>query len=79
MEAATKNKSARHFYLDVFPDEPLPKDSPLWTLENVTLTPHVSGHTDQYLKRSFAIFDDNLIRYKENLPLVNMIDLKKGY
>ncbi|WP_439444188.1 D-2-hydroxyacid dehydrogenase [Listeria aquatica] len=79
LEEAIQANAVRHFYLDVFPEEPLPIESPLWEAENVTLTPHVSGHTDQYLKRSFQIFADNIIRFKKNEALVNLIDLKRGY
>ncbi len=79
LEEAILKKAIRHFYLDVFPEEPLPKESPLWEAENVTLTPHVSGHTDQYLKRSFPIFAENMIRFKKNESLVNEVDLKRGY
>jgi phosphoglycerate dehydrogenase-like enzyme len=43
-------------YLDVFEQEPLPKDSPLWALENVMLTPHSAGHSDGNVVRVDQIF-----------------------
>ena len=46
--------------LDVFEVEPLPADSALWSLENVLITPHSSGATDQYYNRLFPIFVSNL-------------------
>ena len=65
--------------LDVFPNEPLPADSPLWKLPNVILTPHISGNTVHYNERAMALFVENLQRYLNNLPLYNLIDLERGY
>lgn len=65
--------------LDVFEEEPLPPDSPLWTMDNVLLTPHASGATPQYNERAFAIFLDNLQRYQAGAELRNVIDKTKGY
>lgn len=49
--------------LDVFEVEPLPKTSPLWKLDNVLITPHSSGATDQYYNRLYPIFKKNLLHY----------------
>lgn len=49
--------------LDVFEVEPLPKTSPLWKLDNVLITPHSSGATDQYYNRLYPIFKKNLLNY----------------
>lgn len=46
--------------LDVFEEEPLPKESPLWQLDNCLITPHSSGMTDKYFERLFPIFKTNL-------------------
>jgi phosphoglycerate dehydrogenase-like enzyme len=65
--------------LDVFEREPLPADSPLWDMENVILTPHVSGGTEIYNKRASEIFADNLRRYLSRQPLRNVVDPTRGY
>ncbi|MFB6418791.1 D-2-hydroxyacid dehydrogenase [Bradyrhizobium tunisiense] len=65
--------------LDVFEREPLPADSPLWTLPNVIVTPHVAGWLSDYNARVFEIFSDNLQRFLEKKPLCNVVNLKRGY
>jgi phosphoglycerate dehydrogenase-like enzyme len=65
--------------LDVFETEPLPPDSPLWTLENVLITPHTAGLTPHYFARSAAQFAANLKRYLNGEPLTNLYDPSRGY
>jgi phosphoglycerate dehydrogenase-like enzyme len=65
--------------LDVFEEEPLPKTSPLWDMENVIVTGHYAGATPHYDERAMAIFLDNLRRYKAGEPLRNVVDKKLGY
>jgi phosphoglycerate dehydrogenase-like enzyme len=65
--------------LDVFPEEPLPPDSPLWKLPNVLLTPHVAGNTPHYDDRAVALFCENLHRYLSGLPLYNLVKPERGY
>lgn len=65
--------------LDVFPEEPLPPDHPLWKLPNVFITPHVAGNTPQYDTRAVALFAENLHRYLAGLPLYNLVDFERGY
>jgi phosphoglycerate dehydrogenase-like enzyme len=65
--------------LDVFEKEPLPADSPLWGMENVIITAHYAGATPNYHERAFAIFLDNLRRYKTGEPLRNVVDKDLGY
>jgi phosphoglycerate dehydrogenase-like enzyme len=65
--------------LDVFEQEPLPADSPLWDLENVILSPHISGGTEIYNQRAVDIFADNLRRYLAGEPLRNVVDPARGY
>ncbi len=65
--------------LDVFADEPLPDDSPLWKMENVVITAHYSGSTPHYTERAFEIFLDNLQRYRAGEPLRNLVDKQLGY
>ena len=65
--------------LDVFEQEPLPADSPLWQLPNVILSPHVSGFTPHYDERAMVLFAENLRRYVAGEPLLNVVDVKRGY
>lgn len=65
--------------LDVFSEEPLPPNSPLWKLPNVLLTPHIAGHSGHYNERAMAMFTENLSRYLSGLPLYNRFDPQKGY
>jgi D-2-hydroxyacid dehydrogenase (NADP+) len=65
--------------LDVFATEPLPSDSPLWTLPNVILSPHVSGTREDYVLAATRVFVDNLHRYLEGKRLVNVVDKTRGY
>jgi phosphoglycerate dehydrogenase-like enzyme len=65
--------------LDVFAREPLPADSPLWELENVILSPHVTGGIENYNEVATNIFCDNLRRYLAGEPLRNVVDPDRGY
>jgi phosphoglycerate dehydrogenase-like enzyme len=65
--------------LDVFEREPLPADSPLWAMENVILTPHVSGGWPGYLDAAVPLFCENLARYLRGAPLLNLVDRSRGY
>lgn len=65
--------------LDVFPDEPLPADSPLWEMNNVIVSPHVAGLSPRYVERAFELFKENLRRYIAGEKLLNKIDLEHGY
>lgn len=65
--------------LDVFPNEPLPNDSPLWSLPNVIITPHIAGYSRQYDQRAAQLFSENLTRYLAELPLFNRVNLERKY
>jgi phosphoglycerate dehydrogenase-like enzyme len=65
--------------LDVFAEEPLPSDHPLWAMPNVLITPHVGGFSPQYDERATALFSENLLRYLAGLMLYNIINIDKGY
>jgi phosphoglycerate dehydrogenase-like enzyme len=67
--------------LDVFEQEPLAVDSPLWEMENVIITPHTSGSTEHYDQRVIEnILIPNLKDYiSGNRPSVNLVDYSKGY
>ena len=65
--------------LDVYPEEPLPEDSPLWKMPNVILTPHIAGVSREYNNRAVDLFVENLERYLDKKQLLNLIDLQRGY
>lgn len=65
--------------LDVFEREPLPADSPLWSTENLLITPHTAGLTEKLWQRHYELFSDNLRRYLTGQPLRYVIDKHKGY
>jgi len=65
--------------LDVFPEEPLSDNSPLWKMSNVIVTPHISGNSPQYDQRAIRLFIQNLRRYLAGQPLLNQMDLNEGY
>ena len=68
--------------LDVFSEEPLPTDHPLWTLPNVVLTPHVSAVTRGFWRRETDLMVRNLGRYLDGAPLEeweNVVDKQAGY
>ncbi|MCP5096521.1 MAG: D-2-hydroxyacid dehydrogenase [Chloroflexi bacterium] len=65
--------------LDVFEEEPLSDRSPLWQMENVILTPHVSGFTPHYDDRATDVFAENLRRYLAGEPLLNLVNREIGY
>ncbi len=65
--------------LDVFEEEPLPINSPLWEMPNVIITPHSAGFDERRDEKSMNIFVENLIRYQQGRPLVNVVDKRAGY
>ena len=65
--------------LDVFEEEPLPADSPLWAMPNVVISPHVAGLTPHYLERVIELFGENLCRYLAEEPLLNRVQRERGY
>lgn len=65
--------------LDVTEEEPLPAHSPLYSMPNVILTPHISGLSISYDKRLTALFADNLQRYRNGQPLRNLYEPERGY
>jgi phosphoglycerate dehydrogenase-like enzyme len=61
--------------LDAFSTEPLPKQHPFWTMENVIITPHVGGLSDIYVEQALPIFEENLRRFLrgERETLINLV------
>ena len=65
--------------LDVFEEEPLPPESPLWEMENVIVTPHTAGASPNRYDRTVAFFCKNLERYLAGKSLINEVDKSLGY
>jgi phosphoglycerate dehydrogenase-like enzyme len=65
--------------LDVFETEPLPSDSPLWTMENVLVSPHMSGDFIGWRNTLVEVFADNFERWHTGRPLRNVVDKQLGY
>jgi phosphoglycerate dehydrogenase-like enzyme len=78
---ALAEKRIGHAVLDVFENEPLSENSPLWDMENVTVTPHLSGISLQYQERAIEIFCDNLNLYldQKQEAMINIIPYDRGY
>jgi phosphoglycerate dehydrogenase-like enzyme len=62
--------------LDVQDPEPLPPDSPLWEMPNVTISPHIGGQRPDYLYLATALFAKNLKLYVSGKKLFNVVDKK---
>jgi D-2-hydroxyacid dehydrogenase (NADP+) len=65
--------------LDVTATEPLPADSPLWELENLIVSPHVSAHSIQTMDLMWDIIRENIRHFIKGEPLVNTVDKRLGY
>lgn len=65
--------------LDVFDAEPLPPESPLWTMENVLISPHMSGDFVGWRNTLVEVFADNFRRWRAGEPLRNVVDKQLGY
>lgn len=76
---ALRERRIRGAALDVFDSEPLPAESPLWTLENVLLSPHSADLTTDSHDRAIALFRRNLERFRKGEPLENVVDKTAGY
>jgi len=79
LEHALRTKKIAAAALDVFEQEPLPQDSPLWEMENVLITPHTAGLTEKLWERQYAFFSENLRRFMNGQPLLAVVNKQKGY
>ena len=80
--ALVKAIDSRHLAgagLDVTNPEPLPKGHPLWNFENVIITPHMAGQSDNVNTRRMALIKENIGRFVRGEPLMNVVDKAKGY
>ena len=78
VHALTTNQ-IRGAALDVAPREPLPADSPLWSLPNVVMTPHTAGASQFRAQRNVDRFIRNLEHLVRDEPLEGIIDKRLGY
>jgi phosphoglycerate dehydrogenase-like enzyme len=76
---ALKSGHLRGAALDVFEQEPLLQDSPLWELPNIAITPHNSWISEMRNERRYQIIYENLKRYISGEKLMNVVDIKRGY
>jgi phosphoglycerate dehydrogenase-like enzyme len=65
--------------LDCFEEEPLPTESPLWCMENVIVSPHMSGDYEGHTEALADTFFENFDRYLRGDPLRNVVDKRQGY
>jgi glyoxylate/hydroxypyruvate reductase len=79
MIAALQSGQLSGAALDVFAQEPLPKDSPFWDLPNVLLSPHAASISDRENGRIIDLFCDNLRRYLDDKPLRNVLNTELLY
>jgi len=65
--------------LDVYEQEPLPADHPLWTMPGVLLTPHTAGYGPYLDERRYEVMSDNCRRFLSGLPLRNQVDKTRWF
>jgi phosphoglycerate dehydrogenase-like enzyme len=65
--------------LDVFNEEPLPADSPFWSLDNLLITPHTAAATERLWDRHYRLIAENLKRFLAGQPLLNQVNKAQGY
>ncbi|MEQ8603336.1 MAG: D-2-hydroxyacid dehydrogenase [Marivibrio sp.] len=76
---ALENGTIGQAVLDVFETEPLPEASPLWSFDQVLITPHIADLVDDWFRRMTSAFFDNLDRRRAGLSLDNRVDPAVGY
>jgi phosphoglycerate dehydrogenase-like enzyme len=76
---ALRARRLRGAVLDVFSEEPLPPEHPLWALDNVLLSPHCADNVPGWLDSAVAVFLENLDRFRRGEPLRNRVDPARGY
>lgn len=77
--AALNNGHLAGAGLDVTDPEPLPADNALWAMPNVIITPHVAAMSDAQNQRYWILAAENLRRYVAGEPLLNVVDIERGY
>jgi len=65
--------------VDVTDPEPLPKGNALWKFDNVIITPHIAGRSDLDAARMTGTIKENIVRFVDGKPLINVVNKQKGY
>lgn len=76
---ALRNGSIGGAALDVFWQEPLPADHPLWDVPNVIISPHIGGDVASTPEQFVDLFLENLERWQSGRKLLNIVDKKLGF
>jgi phosphoglycerate dehydrogenase-like enzyme len=79
MVEALRSGKLRGAALDVFETEPLPKESPLWGMENVLISPHCTDNTRNWLNDAADFFLEQFSRWRNGETLKNVVDKRAGY
>ena len=79
MTRALAERRIRGAALDVFEQEPLAADDPLWGLDNVLVSPHSTDHTRDWLDNAMRLFLEQYERFRQGQPLRNVVNKKLGY
>jgi phosphoglycerate dehydrogenase-like enzyme len=79
LKNALQEKKIAGAVLDVFEQEPLPKDHPIWDTPNLIISPHIAGVSNHYNERAVDLIVENVKRYLNNNSLLNTLDLDEGY
>ncbi len=77
--AALKSGKVRAAGLDVTDPEPLPKDHPLWNMDNVIITPHIATVSDKIADRHLKLVRDNITRFVNGQQLRNVVNKRVQY
>ncbi len=64
--------------VDVVDPEPLPKDHPLWHFNNAIVTPHIAGRSDRDRARMVNTIKENIVRFADGKPLLNVVNKQRG-
>lgn len=65
--------------VDVTDPEPLPEGNSLWKFDNAIVTPHIAGRSDKDADRMTNTIKENIKRFVDGRPLINVVDKQKGY
>lgn len=82
LNALVKSLDSKHLAgagVDVMDPEPLPKGHALWKFENAIITPHIAGRSDKDRARMVGTIRENIQRFVDGRPMVNVVDKQKGY
>jgi phosphoglycerate dehydrogenase-like enzyme len=79
LEHALRHRLIGGAFVDVTEPEPLPSGDALWAAPNLIVTPHCSWVSPSFNQRASELFLENLLRWRNGLPLRNVVDLEAGY